>query len=117
MTAGLRGVALPSVADVDTDRRAARFFADETLVSAELDGRTLPGAGDEVRLLHADYSSTLRLDTGFDPLVSLYSGPVWDHCREHLASGGLLATSSHGDACLAAVQRDARAGGRGAARR
>ena len=51
--------AIASVTYVDTDRRAARFFADPDLVAAELAGRTSAGAGAEVRFLHADYTAAL----------------------------------------------------------
>lgn len=97
--------AVPSVTYVDTDRRAARFFADTALVRAELEGRTLPGAGAGVAFLHQDYTRRLPLpDAGFDLLVSLFAGPVWDHCRRYLAPAGvLLANTSHGDASLAAL--------------
>ncbi|WP_300013332.1 hypothetical protein [Pseudonocardia sp.] len=97
--------AIPSVTYVDSDRRAARYFADEPLVAAELEGRTLPGAGAEVTFLHRDYTTPLSLPrAGFDLLISLYAGPVWDHCRQHLAPQGLLlANTSHGDASLAAL--------------
>ena len=97
--------AIASVTYVDTDRRAARFFADDALVADELEGRTLPGAGREVRFLQADYTDLLPLPgAGFDLLVSLYAGPVWDHCAHHLADDGLLlANASHGDASIAAL--------------
>lgn len=96
---------IESVVFVDTDRRAARFFADTALVEAELEGRRRTGAGAEVRFLHADYTAPLPLaDGSFDLLINLYAGPVWDHCRRYLAPGGLLvANTSHGDASLAAL--------------
>ena len=97
--------AIPSVTYVDTDRRAARYFANEELVAAELEGRTGPGAGTEVRFLGADYTTALPLPAaGFDLLISLFAGPVWDHCRQLLSPSGLfLANTSHGDASLAAL--------------
>ncbi|WP_299445201.1 class I SAM-dependent methyltransferase [uncultured Phycicoccus sp.] len=97
--------AIPSVTYVDTDRRAARFFADPDAVAADLAGRTRPGAGAEIRFLHADYTAALPVaDAAFDLLVSLYTGPAWDSCRRYLAPRGLfLANSSHGDAGLAAL--------------
>ena len=97
--------AIESVTYVDTDRRAARFFASEERVAAELEGRTRPGAAVDVTFLHADYTTNLPLPAaGFDLLVSLYAGPVWDHCQQHLSPGGLfLANTSHGDASLAAL--------------
>ncbi len=97
--------AIRSVTYVDTDRRAARFFADNTLLSSELQRRTLPGSGAEVAFLHLDYTKPLPLfPASFDLLISLYAGPVWEHCRKHLSTDGwLLANSSHGDASLAAL--------------
>ncbi len=97
--------AIPSVTYVDTDRRAARYFADEALVTAELQGRTRPGTDTDLAFLHADYTKPLPIPAaGFDLLISLYAGPVWDHCRQYLSSRGLLlANTSHGDASLAAL--------------
>jgi hypothetical protein len=97
--------AVPSVTYVDTDRRAARYFADEALVTAELQGRTQPGAGTDIAFLHADYTKPLPIPPGsVDLLISLYAGPVWEHCRHYLSPRGLLlANTSHGDASLAAL--------------
>lgn len=97
--------AIPSVTYVDTDRRAAGFFGDDGLVTRELEGRTLPGAGVGVHFLAADYTEPLPVPSaGFDLLVSLFAGPVWDHCQQHLAPTGLLlANTSHGDASVAAL--------------
>ncbi|WP_435200481.1 hypothetical protein [Janibacter sp. GS2] len=97
--------AIPSVTYLDTDRRAARYFADHELVATELEGRTRPGAGADIQFLHADYTTPLDLPRGgFDLLISLYAGPAWDHCRPYLTRGGLfLANTSHGDASLAAL--------------
>ncbi len=97
--------AIPSVTYVDTDARAARFFADTDLVRAELAGRTRPGAGQEVRFLAADYTRVLDVpDGGVDLIISLYTGPMWEYARRYLRPGGwLLANTSHGDASLAAL--------------
>ncbi len=97
--------AIRSVTFVDTDRRAANFFADHLLVAAELEGRTLPGASADVAFLHRDYTQPLPLPLAdFDLLISLYAGPVWEHCRQYLSPRGLfLANTSHGDASLAAL--------------
>lgn len=97
--------AIASVTYVDTDRRAARFFADGDLVAAELAGRTRPGAGREVVFHQADYTEPLPCAEGsFDLLVSLFAGPFWDHCARYLPPGGhLLANASHGDASIAAL--------------
>lgn len=97
--------AIPSVTYVDVDRRAARYFADRDLVAADLDGRTPKGAKPEVTFLHADYTAGLPVpDAAFDLLISLYAGPVWEHCQRYLKPRGLLlANTSHGDASLAAL--------------
>ncbi|WP_222861869.1 phospholipase D-like domain-containing protein [Arthrobacter echini] len=52
-----------------------------------------------------DYTTPLPILRGsFDLLISLYAGPVWEHCRHYLSSqGSLLANTSHGDASLAAL--------------
>ncbi|GAA1464608.1 class I SAM-dependent methyltransferase [Microbacterium thalassium] len=99
--------AIRSVTYVDTDRRAARYFADSGLVEAELAG-TRTGSADGIRFLHADYTTPLPVpDEAFDLLISLYAGPVWEHCRRYLRPGGLLvANTSHGDASLAALDPD-----------
>ncbi len=97
--------AIPSVTYVDTDRRAANYFANQKLVAAELGGRTRTGGDAEVVFLHSDYTLPLQLpDAEFDLLISLYAGPVWDHCQQYLKPHGLLlANASHGDASLAAL--------------
>ena len=97
--------AIAAVTYVDTDARAARFFADTALVDEELKGRTLPGAGQEVAFLNADFTRGLDVpETSTDLLISLFTVPAWEHCRRHLRPRGLLlANSSHGEASLAAM--------------
>ncbi len=97
--------AFPSVVYVDTDPRARRFFDDHDLVAGELAGRTRPSAGIEVRFLDADYTHRLDLPDGsVDLLISLFAGPVWEHCGRYLRpEGWMLANTSHGDASLAAL--------------
>jgi len=97
--------AISSVTYVDTDARAARFFADTDQVRAELAGRRHAGAGTDVRFLAADYTQSLDIaDASMDLLISLYTGPVWEHARRYLKPNGLLlANTSHGDASLAAL--------------
>lgn len=97
--------AIPAVTYVDTDRRAARYFADHELVATELQGHTRPGVEPDVRFLHTDYTTPLGLTRAeFDLVISLYTGPLWDHCQQYLRPRGLfLANTSHGDASLAAL--------------
>ncbi len=97
--------AIRAVTYVDTDARAARFFADAEAVEADLDGAKRAGAGEEVRFLQADYTQPLDVaDRSMDLLISLFATPAWEHCRRYLRPGGLLlANSSHGEASLAAL--------------
>jgi hypothetical protein len=97
--------AFRSVTYVDTDARAARFFADTDLVRAQLAGRTRPGAGQEVRFLPGDYTQPLAVpERSVDLVISLFAGLTWDHARRYLRPGGwLLANTSHGEASLAAL--------------
>ncbi|HKJ12395.1 MAG TPA: hypothetical protein VJ976_08410 [Ornithinimicrobium sp.] len=97
--------AIASVTYVDTDVRAARFFADSDRIQRELTGHTRQGARTDVRFLAADYTQALDIpDDSMDLLISLYAGPVWEHTRRYLSPGGwLLANTSHGDASLAAL--------------
>lgn len=97
--------AIPSVTYVDTDRRAARYFANHEFAAAELRDRTRPGVEPDVNFLPADYTTALGLaEAHFDLLISLYAGPLWDHCQRYLKPRGLfLANTSHGDASLAAL--------------
>jgi len=97
--------AIRSVTYVDTDARAARFFADRRLVLEELEGRSRPGSVRQVRFLAADYTQPLDVPEGsMDLVISLFAGPVGEHTRQYLRPGGLLlANTSHGDASLAAL--------------
>jgi hypothetical protein len=94
-----------SVTYVDTDDRAARFFADERGVRELLTQHRSADAHSTVRFLHADYRRELPLDRGsFDLLVSLYAGFVSEHCTDYLRVGGtLLVNPSHGDAAMASI--------------
>ncbi len=90
---------------VDTDKRAAKFFADDAgireIIAEDEDAPDDP----DVTFIHADYTSDLDLpDEDVDLLVSLYAGFVSDHCTDHLRVGGtLLVNGSHGDAALASI--------------
>lgn len=101
-------VAIPKVTYVDTDNRAAKYFNNTDLVRSELVNRAMPGAAQQVIFHHQDYAEPLPIaDASVDLLISLYAGPVWEHCRRYLVPGGLLlANASHGDASLAALDPD-----------
>ncbi|WP_062211269.1 hypothetical protein [Demequina oxidasica] len=97
--------AIPAVTFLDMDRRAAKYFAESDLVASELEGRVAPKQTPEVDFVQGVYTAPLDVpEQGFDLLISLYAGPVWDHCQQYLVSGGLLlANTSHGDASIAAL--------------
>lgn len=95
----------PSVTYVDSDRRAAAFFADREGVLEIIARHAGAPEHPEVRFIHADYTSDLGLpEGGFDLLVSLYAGFVSEHCTRYLRVGGaLLVNPSHGDAAMASI--------------
>jgi hypothetical protein len=95
--------AFRSVTYVDSDARAARFFADRDEVDAIVAEFGIEGATWTFR--HADYRTELGLaDESFDLLVSLYAGFVSEGCARYVRPGGwLLVNSSHGDVALTAL--------------
>lgn len=95
-----------SVTYLDSDRRAAAFFADTGGVVEIIAAHNGPSEPD-IRFIHGDYTSHLDLpDEGFDLLVSLYAGFISEHCTDHLRVGGtLLVNPSHGDAAMASIDR------------
>jgi SAM-dependent methyltransferase len=97
--------AIPSVTYVDSDARAARFFSDDPLVRTQLAEHTPTSETNDVHFIAADYTQPLDVpEASMDLLISLYTGPMYEHCRRYLRPGGLLlANASHGDASLAAL--------------
>lgn len=94
---------------VDTDKRAARFFAQaddvDALIAAKR--RSAGGSADLASITFhcADYRDPLPLESdSFGLLISLYAGFISEHCTDLLAVGGrLLVNSSHGDAAMASI--------------
>ena len=98
--------AFDDVTYVDSNRRAAGFFADEAGVDEIIgDHRDRSGPAASWRFIAADYRTDLGVaERSFGLLVSLYAGFVSEHCTRYLRSGGwLLANSSHGDVALASI--------------
>ena len=91
-----------AVTYVDSDRRAARFFADTPGVDKIIGGHRPTATW---RFLSADYQTELDIeDRSAGLLVSLYAGFVSEHCTRYLRPGGwLLVNSSHGDAAMASI--------------
>lgn len=99
----------PVTCFVDTDKRAARFFADPVV----LDFAKRQKSYDQdpmIRFHKADYAR--RIDEGddtFDLLISQYAGFVSQACKRYLRINGLLlANNSHGDASMASIDSDYR---------
>jgi len=97
-------MAFPSVTYVDTDSRAAGFFADTRGVHEIVRSEGGPPSV-EVRFIHGDYTTDLGIeDQSFDVLVSLYAGFVSEACTDYLRVGGvLLVAPSHGDTAMASI--------------
>lgn len=98
---------VPRTSFVDTDRRAARFFADPAVLDYVRRHRVYD---DEpiLRFHAADYTADFdESPASFDLLISQYAGFVSQHCKQYLKLGGyLIANNSHGDASLASVDPD-----------
>lgn len=98
----------PDVTYVDTDRKAARFFAAHDQVLALVNAAKAYPAAPRIRFLGESYEDPLDLEEqSFDLLLSLYAGFISKPCKRYLRLGGWLAVNnSHGDAGLAAIDPD-----------
>ena len=98
---------IPTVVYADSDKRAARFFADPEVRTLIL--RSREHAQDPVFRFHAgDFATTIdERDASFDLLISQYAGFVSRACKRYVAMGGhLVVNNSHGDASMAALDPD-----------
>jgi len=98
---------IPEVAYVDSDKRAAAFFADPgtmTLVKKRRSYAQEP----VIRFHHQDFATPLQEpEAYFDLLISQYAGFVSRDCKRYLKIGGYLAVNnSHGDASMARLDSD-----------
>ena len=101
-----------SVTYVDSDSRAAKFFADTDGVDTIINSNRRQTGTAVWRFLPRDYRTELGLDhESFDLLVSLYAGLVSEYCTRYLRPGGwLLVNPSHGDAAMASIDSRYRLG-------
>ena len=90
---------------VDSNRKAARFFADMAGVDEIIERQRADPSKAEWRFIGADYETDLDVaDHSVGLLVSLYAGFVSEHCTRYLRPGGwLLVNPSHGDAAMASI--------------
>lgn len=94
-----------SVTYIDSDRQAARFFADEAGVDELIDHHRRRPNPATWRFISADYRNDFDLaDLSVGLLVSLYAGFVSEQCTRYLRSEGwLLVNPSHGDVAMASI--------------
>jgi len=100
---------IPRVVYVDSDRRAARFFASTRMLEIVTQRKQYP----EPPIIHfhaQSYENPLdEPESSFDLLVSQYAGFVSRACKQYLRVGGhLVANNSHGDASMASLDPDYR---------
>lgn len=97
----------PLTCFVDTDRRAARFFADPA-VHDYVNRRKAYPEEPSIRFHRADYTEGYpEVEESFDLLISQYAGFVSQHCKRYLKLDGVLVVNnSHGDASMAWLDPD-----------
>jgi hypothetical protein len=102
----------PHVAYVDTDKHAARFFADATSVDALIAAHRPPDRAAATWTWSASDYNTAKLavsvgpERSFDALLSFYAGPISATCTRFVRQGGyIIANNSHGDAGIVAASK------------
>jgi len=92
---------------VDSDKRAAAFFADPGTVAFVRERRAYDSEP-IIRFHHQDFATPIpEPDASFDLLISQYAGFVSRDCKRYLRVGGyLVANNSHGDASMARFDPD-----------
>jgi hypothetical protein len=98
---------VPTVVYADSDKRAARFFADPEVRTLVLRFREYEQ--EPVFRFHSgDFATAIdEPDASFDLLISQYAGFVSRACKRYVTRGGhLVVNNSHGDASMAALDPD-----------
>lgn len=94
----------PEVTYNDTDKRAARFFADTDGIAEIIADHGVSPDDVVVRFEPGDYGELDLGTASVDLLISLYAGFVSEACGHLVRPGGwLLVNASHGDAALASI--------------
>ena len=97
----------PDVVYIDSDKIAIKCFKSGQLVEMVHKRKEYPE--DPLITFHgADYRDVIQAyHFRFDLLISQYAGFISDACKSYLRMGGyLLVNNSHGDAGLAALDKD-----------
>ena len=97
----------PFVVYVDNDKQANKFFMTPDLQEF-IDERKIYAQDTSFRFHFADYRDGFdEKEESFDLLISQYAGFVGQYCKPFLMKGGLLlVNNSHGDAGVAAIDKD-----------
>jgi hypothetical protein len=92
---------------VDTDKKAIKFFKDESVYSF-IDSNKTYTESSEAKFYPINYYKKFEDSYGeYDLLVSQYAGFISEACKPYLRIGGILvANNSHGDAGLAQLDND-----------
>jgi len=97
----------PKVVYVDNDKQANKFFKSPEIHQLIEERKVY--AQDTSFIFHfADYRDGFdEKEKNFDLLISQYAGFVGQYCKPYLKKGGLLlANNSHGDAGVAAIDKE-----------
>lgn len=97
----------PTVAYIDSDKQAVRFFQSGALAELVEARKEYPEAP-EILFHGMDYSTLIEdYRARFDLLISQYAGFISGVCKPYVKPGGyLLVNNSHGDAGMAALDPD-----------
>ena len=97
----------PSVVYIDSDKQANKFFKSPETHQL-IEKRKLYPQAASFMFHFADYNEGFdEKEKSFDLLISQYAGFVGQYCKPYLKKGGLLlANNSHGDAGVAAIDKD-----------
>lgn len=98
---------IPEVVYVDTDKKAVKFFKDDSYMRVITKNKIYPREP-IIRFHPISYQKPLseELET-FDLMISQYAGFISHYCKQHLKKGGILvANNSHGDAGVAFTDED-----------
>lgn len=92
---------------IDADKRISRFFGNDDLLRyVKSEKKYLEDP--HIKSFQSDYKSSLPVEEeSFDIMFSFYAGFISRFCKKYLKDKGILVcNNSHGDASLAAIDKD-----------
>jgi len=98
---------IPEVVYVDTDKKAIKFFKDDTYLNV-IDKKKTYSTESIIRFHPTTYQKSFpEASNSFDLIISQYAGFISHYCKDYLKKGGVLvANNSHGDAGVAFTDED-----------